>query len=124
MSSAFQATYGDYVTDADGHAVAGAAVTLYPVALFPPGTLPTTAPLAPITPAATALSDANGRFLFMGLPPDDYHVLVQYAPPGGAPATAWRYGDGLALRRPRRALRGGPAHRRARRRRGHPAHLV
>ena len=107
MPPAFQASYGDYVTDAAGHAVAGAAVALYPVALFPPGTLPTTALLAPITPTATALSDANGRFLFTGLPPDDYHVLVQYTPPGGAPATAWRYGVPVA---PSEAARRTAAH--------------
>ena len=111
MSSAFQATYGDYVTDADGHAVAGAAVALYPTSVFPPGSLPTTAPPAPVTPTATALSDATGRFLFTGLPPDDYHVLVQYTPPGAplgaAPAMAWRYGVPVA---PYEAARRTAAH--------------
>jgi len=94
MPPAFQASYGDYVTDVDGRAVAGAAVALYPVGLFPDATLPTSAPS--FAAAATATTGADGRFLCTGLPPDDYHVLVQYTPPGGAPAIAWRYNVAVA----------------------------
>jgi len=94
MPPAFQTSYGDYVTDADGRAVAGATVALYPVGLFPDAALPTSAPSA--APTATATTGADGRFLCTGLPPDDYHVLAQYTPPGGAPATAWRYNVAVA----------------------------
>lgn len=104
MPPAFQASYSDYVTGADGRAVAGATVALYPVDTFPAGTLPTTAPEA----TATATTDAAGRFLFAGLPPGDYHVFVRYTPPGGEPATAWRYGVAVA---PYEAGRRTAAHR-------------
>jgi len=108
MPPAFQASYSDYVTGADGRAVAGATVALYPVDTFPAGTLPTTAPEATPTATATATTDAAGRFLFAGLPPGDYHVFVRYTPPGGEPATAWRYGVAVA---PYEAGRRTAAHR-------------
>ncbi len=74
---ALQARYSDVVSDATGRPVGGATVSLYPVRRFAPGVLPAT--------------DATGAFTVVGLTPDDYHVLVQYAPVGAAPRTLWRY---------------------------------
>ncbi len=94
MPPALQAYYSDYVTDASGHAVAGATVSLYPVSLFAPGVLPTDVPAQ--APLATAVTDATGLFAFKGLPPDDYHILAQYVPAGGGAQTVWRYAVAVA----------------------------
>jgi len=89
-----RAYYSDYVTDATGHAVAGALVALYPATLFAPGAPPTDVPASPAL--ATATTDVSGRFVFRDLPPDDYHVLVRYTPPGGVAQTGWRYDVAVA----------------------------
>ena len=32
-----------------------------------------------------------GRFTFPALPPDDYHLLIAYTPPGSSAVAIWRY---------------------------------
>src|ERR687883_730106 len=96
-----QGVYSDVVEDGTGRPVPGAAVALYPVSSFGVGVLPSSVPGFAAT--ATATTDASGSFSLRGLPTDDYHVLVQYTPPGGTPLTLWRYNvpvgpAGLALR--------------------------
>src|SRR5256714_443791 len=96
-----QGVYSDVVEDGTGRPVPGAAVALYPVLSFGVGVLPSSVPGFAAT--ATATTDATGSFSLRGLPADDYHVLVQYAPAGGTALTLWRYNvpvgpAGLALR--------------------------
>jgi lysophospholipase L1-like esterase len=90
MPGAFLAYYADYVLGAGGTPVAGATVSAYAARLFADGVLPTGgAPAVPAT--ATASTDATGAFVLAGIPPDDYHVLIAYTPPGGMPVNIWRY---------------------------------
>src|SRR5437763_13820326 len=96
-----QGVYSDVVEDGTGRPVPGATVALYPVSSFGVGVLPSSVPGFAAT--ATATTDATGSFSLRGLPVDDYHVLVQYTPPGGTPLTLWRYNvavgpAGLAVR--------------------------
>src|SRR5437764_11495690 len=96
-----QGVYSEVVEDGTGKPVPGAAVALYPVSSFGVGVLPSSVPGFAAT--ATATTDAAGSFSLRGLPVDDYHVLVQYMPPGSAQPTLWRYHvavepAGLALR--------------------------
>ncbi len=88
---ALQARYSDVVSDATGRPVGGATVSLYPVRRFAPGVLPASGTVPAQPPLAVAMTDATGAFSVEGLTPDDYHVLVQYAPVGAAPQTLWRY---------------------------------
>ena len=107
-----QGVYSDVVEDGTGTPVPGATVALYPVSSFGVGVLPSSVPGVAAT--ATATTDATGSFSLRGLPADDYHVLVQYTPPGGIPLTLWRYHvavepAGLALRAYKGRLEaGGP----------------
>src|ERR671935_2942364 len=84
-----QAVYSDVVEDGTGRPMPGAVVALYPVSSFGVGVLPSSVPGFAAT--ATAVTDATGGFSLRGLPVDDYHVLVQYTPPGGTQLTLWRY---------------------------------
>jgi hypothetical protein len=107
---AYLASFSDLVLGADGKAVAGATVTCYPVSAFAPGTLPTGMAPGP-SPTATAITDSDGQFTLIGLPPDDYHLLVIAVPPGGAAVGSWRYNLPIsaydALRRVTGAARAG-----------------
>lgn len=90
MGGAFLAYYADYVLGAGGAPVAGASVGAYATSQFAPGTLPSGG--APgVAAVASATTDASGAFVFPGLPPDDYHLLIVATPPGGSPVVAWRY---------------------------------
>src|SRR2546423_1761888 len=97
----WQVVNGELLEDGTGKRVLGAAAGLYPVTSFGVGVLPSSVPGFAAT--ATATTDATGSFSLRGLPADDYHVFVQYTPPGGTPLTLWRYHvavapAGLALR--------------------------
>ena len=87
---AFLAYYSDYILGYGGVPVSGAAVSCYPASAFAVGTLPVGG-----TPGVAATlsgsTDPTGLFTFPGVPPDDYHLLIQYTPPGGAPIVVWRY---------------------------------
>ena len=87
---AYLASYSDTVLGAGGAPVTGAVVTCYPTSAFALGTVPTGSTPGPV-PTATAATDANGQFTLSGLPPDDYHLLAVFTPPGGAAIANWRY---------------------------------
>src|SRR5579859_5283171 len=90
MPKAYLAYFSDYVLGANGVPVGGAAVTCYPTSAFANGTLPTGGSPG-VTATVSATTDSSGRFVFPGVPPDDYHILIAYTPPGGAPVYGWRY---------------------------------
>ena len=95
MGKAYLAYFSDYVLAVGAVGgypvpVAGAQVTCYPVGAFAQGTLPGGGTVA-APPLATAITDATGRFTFPALPPDDYHLLIAYTPPGGSAVATWRY---------------------------------
>ncbi len=110
MGKGYQAYYSDVVLGSNGLPVAGAVAAAFSTAGFANGTLPVGTVGLP-TAAATAVSDAVGRFTFVALPPDDYHLLVTFTPPGGAQVVAWRYHVPIvaydALRRVQAAERSG-----------------
>jgi hypothetical protein len=87
---AYLAYYSDYVLGAGGVPVSGAGVSCYPASAFAVGALPTGGSPG-VTATASGTTDATGLFTFPGLPPDDYHLLIQYTPPGGTPVNVWRY---------------------------------
>ncbi|HVA88253.1 MAG TPA: hypothetical protein VNL71_00280 [Chloroflexota bacterium] len=87
---AYLASYSDAVLGPGGAVVVGATVTCYPVSAFALGVLPTGTAPGP-APTATAITDAGGQFTLVGAPPDDYHLLVVFTPPGGTATGTWRY---------------------------------
>ena len=87
---AFLAYYADYVLGADGAPVAGASVSAYAASGFAAGTLPSGGSPG-VAAAASATTDGGGAFVFPGLLPDDYHLLIVATAPGGSPVVTWRY---------------------------------
>ncbi len=107
--------YSDVVVNANGQPVAGATVSLYSTGAWTNGVLPTGSPPspAPAAPAvASATTDGTGSFAIRQLPPDDYHVLAAYTPPGGSAVAQWRYNvsvqpAGAGIRQAKRGLGAG-----------------
>ena len=81
---AYLAYYSDYVIGSGGVPIGGATVSCYSASAFAVGTLPTGGSPVP-TPVASVTTDQTGLFIFPGVPPDDYHLLITYSPPGGTP---------------------------------------
>ncbi len=110
MPKGYLAYYSDFVFGANGTPVNGAAVAIYSTGAFANGTLPTGGSVGASAVASTT-TDATGRFSFPALPPDDYHILVTYTPPGGTQVVSWRYHVPVvaydALRRVQAAERSG-----------------
>lgn len=89
-----QGVYSDAVLNTAGQPMAGATVSLYAVSAWANGVLPMGSPPAPAPNSgvvAVATTDGTGSFSIRQLPPDDYHVLVTYTPPGGVLVALWRY---------------------------------
>src|ERR1041385_332976 len=89
MPKAYLAYYSDYVLGGNGQPIGGAAVRCYPTSAFANGVLPTGGDPGGATMMVT--SDNAGKYAFAGLPPDDYHILVDYTPLGGVLQHVWRY---------------------------------
>lgn len=90
MAKGFLSQYGDYVIGSNGLPVAGASVSLFRATDYAVGTVPSGASGAPATAVATTTTNASGAWT-VSVAPDDYHVLAQYTPPGGALQSVWRY---------------------------------
>jgi hypothetical protein len=90
MPRAFLSYFSDYVLSSTGQPVAGTTAAAYPTSAFATGLLPTGGSVG-FAAAAQAVSDATGRYTLAGLPPDDYHILITYTPPGGSQVATWRY---------------------------------